>query len=347
MDSTKEHNNTQRILSFCYGYGGLERGISKVIPTRVAAYVEIEAFQNFNLVAAMESGMVDKAPIWTDLKTFDARPFHNRIHGIVGGYPCQGESHAGKRELWNDERFLWPYIEKAIVATNPFWCFFENVSGHLTGSFPYILDSLRTLGYTVEAGLFTADEVGAPHERKRTFILALGNTEYNGCSTIKKLRSDETTSDIWRKKKSKSTRQSKRAGGRINAKGVSRCSIGSQQKLGDSKRILLQGRGSRQGQEQSRGASNELSYPSNNGNGESSKEHQTEEFIQNGDKWPAKRGQSQHKWEAPRTVEPGVGCTVNGYNFRTELLRQYGNGVVSQQASLAFETLLDKLTNSK
>ena len=36
----------------------------------------------------------------------------------------------------------------------------------------------------------------------------------------------------------------------------------------------------------------------------------------------------QHEWEEPRTIEPGVGCTVNGYNFRNDLLRMYGNGVV-------------------
>jgi len=293
VDCTKKHIEQQRILSFCYGYGGLERGISEIIPTRTVAYVEIEAFQNFNLVSAMESGMVDKAPIWTNLKTFDAKPFHNRIHGIVGGYPCQGESHAGKRELWNDERFLWPYIEKAIIATNPFWCFFENVSGHLTGSFPYILDSLRSLGYTVEAGLFTADEVGAPHERKRVFILAMGDTQG----------------------------------------------------------VLLQRFGSRSREKQFRGASNELSdsiCKRLQGGEFWSKRKGLPRFCcrskQNKTLWPAKRGQSQYEWEAYRTVEPGVGCTVNGYNFRTELLRQYGNGVVSQTAALAFETLLDKMT---
>ena len=80
------------ILSFCPGLLGIERGLANVIGAlRVVAYVEIEAFIIANLVAGMESGLVDPAPIWTDAKTFDAKPFRGRIHGIIGGYPCPGE----------------------------------------------------------------------------------------------------------------------------------------------------------------------------------------------------------------------------------------------------------------
>jgi len=89
-----------------------------------------------------------------------------------------------------------------------------------------------------------------------------------------------------------------------------------------------------------------VSYIPSKRNGESSQEFETRKFIQNGYKWPAPPGQEQYEWEALRTVESGVGCTVNGYNFRTELLRQYGNGVVSQTATKAFSLLLDKHINN-
>lgn len=36
----------------------------------------------------------------------------------------------------------------------------------------YVAGRLEQLGYTCEAGLFSAEEVGAPHQRKRLFILA-------------------------------------------------------------------------------------------------------------------------------------------------------------------------------
>jgi DNA (cytosine-5)-methyltransferase 1 len=179
VDSTKEH----KIISICSGSLGIERGLHRAgANVRTVAYVEIEAFINFNLVAAMETGLVDKAPIWTDLQTFDGKPFHKRIHGIVGGYPCQGESFAGQRKLTEDPRFLYPHIERIIKSTKPIWCFFENVQGHLSGSFIHVLKSLQSMGYKVEAGLYTACEVGAPHQRKRIFILACSNiTELREC----------------------------------------------------------------------------------------------------------------------------------------------------------------------
>ena len=169
MDFTEE----QRIISFCTGYGGIEMGIKRVIPTiRTAVYVEIEAFAITNLVSKIEEGKLDAAPIYTNLKTFPSKKFRNRIHGIIGGYPCQPFSNAGQRKGTADPRHLWPYLEKHIRSIRPLWCFFENVGGHLTLGFDEVYKSLRNLGYKVEAGLFTAAEVGCPHKRERLFILA-------------------------------------------------------------------------------------------------------------------------------------------------------------------------------
>jgi len=134
--------------------------------------VEIEAFATANLVAKIEQGQMDAAPIWTNLKTFDGRPFRDKVHGIIGGYPCQPFSNAGKRAGTDDPRHLWPYIEEHIRTIRPLWCFFENVGGHLSLGFEEVAQSLRDLGYKVEAGLFTAAEVGSPHKRERLFILA-------------------------------------------------------------------------------------------------------------------------------------------------------------------------------
>ncbi len=169
MDNSEEF----RCISLCSGYAGIELGLKRVIPNlRTVAYVEVEAFACTNLVAKIEEGKLDAAPIWTDIKTFDGRPFRDRIHLITGGYPCQPFSVAGQRRGTDDPRHLWPYIERIIQAVRPVWCFFENVSGHLTIGYPEVYRSLRLMGYSVEAGLFTAEEIGTPHKRERLFILA-------------------------------------------------------------------------------------------------------------------------------------------------------------------------------
>ena len=86
MDITKAITH----LGLCAGYGGIELGIKRVIPAlRTVALCEIEAFAVANLVSKMEAGLMDAAPIWTDLKTFPWEEFRDRVDILTGGYPCQ------------------------------------------------------------------------------------------------------------------------------------------------------------------------------------------------------------------------------------------------------------------
>ena len=166
-------DHTQNIISFCTGYGGIELGLRRAgVDVRVVCNVEIEAFVQANLVAKIEEGRMDDAPIWTDLKTFPASIFRGKICGLIGGYPCQPFSSAGKRKGEDDPRHLWPYIRKHIRAIRPLWCFFENVRGHTTMGLWRVLSDLEEEGYETEWGLFSAEETGAPHQRIRCFILA-------------------------------------------------------------------------------------------------------------------------------------------------------------------------------
>lgn len=161
-------------ISVCTGIRGIERGLKRAgVNLREIAMVEIEAFACENLVCQMEAGLLDPAPIWTNARTFDGEPFRGLVDILLGGYPCQGESLAGLRELENYAGYLWPSIRKIVKSTNVPVCFFENVDDHLTGTFKYVLNDLRSMGYLVEAGVYSAEEVGAPHERQRIFILAI------------------------------------------------------------------------------------------------------------------------------------------------------------------------------
>ena len=63
MDSAKE---LPTVLSFCSGYGGIERGLDLAgFKHRVIAYVEIEAYAIANLANKMEAGAYS-APIWIE-----------------------------------------------------------------------------------------------------------------------------------------------------------------------------------------------------------------------------------------------------------------------------------------
>jgi site-specific DNA-cytosine methylase len=170
VDTAKE---LPTVISFCSGYGGIERGLDLAgVKHRVLAYVEIEAFAIANLVAKMESGQLVPAPIFTDLKTFPAHLFRGCVDIITGGYPCQPFSAAGKRLGTEDPRHLWPYILDHINAIRPVRCMFENVEGHISLGLREVIGDLEGAGYNATWGIFSAAEVGAPHQRKRVYIMA-------------------------------------------------------------------------------------------------------------------------------------------------------------------------------
>ena len=160
-------------VSLCAGYGGIDLGLKRAIPNlRTIAFSEIEAFACANLVAKMEAGCLDAAPIWTDVKTFPWEEFRGKVDILSGGYPCQPFSAAGKRLGKDDPRHLWPWIADGIRVCQPAVCFFENVEGHISLGLREVIGELEEIGYRATWGVFSAAEVGAPHQRKRVFILA-------------------------------------------------------------------------------------------------------------------------------------------------------------------------------
>jgi DNA (cytosine-5)-methyltransferase 1 len=170
VDTTEE---LPTVISFCSGYGGIERGLDLAgLEHTVIAYVEIEAFAIANLVNKMEDGIIPPAPIYTDIKTFPAHLFRDRVDLITGGYPCQPFSAAGKRLGEDDPRHLWPHIRKHIEAIRPARCFFENVEGHISLGLSSVISDLEEDDYRATWGIFSAREVGAPHQRKRVYIMA-------------------------------------------------------------------------------------------------------------------------------------------------------------------------------
>jgi len=161
------------VISLCSGYGGIERGLELAgYNHRLIAFCEIEAYVQKLTLEKMEAGQMVSAPLWTDLKTFPAQIFRDKVDLLLAGYPCQPFSQAGRRGGEDDPRHLWPYIKEHIRTIRPIQCFFENVQGHITLGLSTVISDLEELGYRTTWGIFSAEEIGAPHQRKRVFILA-------------------------------------------------------------------------------------------------------------------------------------------------------------------------------
>lgn len=155
----------RNVLSLCAGVGGLELGIALALHHRGEAargicYVEREASAAASLVASMEAGWFHPAPVWSDLATFDARPWRGLVHILASGDPCQDNSVAGKRAGADGERFLAPEVVRIAGECRPDLIVRENVTGNIAEQLAALVPPLERLGYRVAAGIFSSAETG-------------------------------------------------------------------------------------------------------------------------------------------------------------------------------------------
>lgn len=165
------------VVELCAGAGGLGLGIelgARLLggDARGVCYVEREAPAAAALVARMEAGDLAAAPVWSDLATFDGRPWAGVVDVVASGDPCQPNSHAGKRLGAADDRFLIHQLVRVVGECRPDRVFRENVTGNADGQLAALVPALEGLGYRVAAGIFSSAETGNSHGRERLFVMA-------------------------------------------------------------------------------------------------------------------------------------------------------------------------------
>ena len=171
----KRRNNVDihTYISLYTGAGGLDVGYRRGNPGAIPLlYVERDFEAAAVLVEKIRTGRLDQAPIWSNTSTLDCKPFVGKVDAIIGGFPCQPFSGAGRREGTEDERWLWEDITRLVSEIRPRELFLENVSGLFLGGIQVVIGGLSEMGYDAKWITLQAKEVGAPHQRERVFILA-------------------------------------------------------------------------------------------------------------------------------------------------------------------------------
>lgn len=107
----------------------------------------------------------------TELKTEELPNFDF----LVGGFPCQAFSNAGKRRGFDDTRgTLFFEIARVLKDKRPRYFLLENVRGLLSHNkgetFQTILEVLSDLGYELQWTLLNSKDFGVPQNRERVFI---------------------------------------------------------------------------------------------------------------------------------------------------------------------------------
>jgi len=174
----KEQTGTKNVVDLFCGAGGLSKGFEWAGYNIVAAndnYKQAcETYRINHPHTALIEGDITKDEIKSAL--FNAIK-GKKIDIIIGGPPCQGFSHAGKRLVDDPRNFLFKEFVEIVKQIQPKVVVLENVEGILTinegKSFESIKDSFRELGYKMEGKKLHAVKYGVPQKRKRVVMIGV------------------------------------------------------------------------------------------------------------------------------------------------------------------------------
>lgn len=182
-----------RIFSTFTGIGGFEIGIQNAFNNRAHILNGSEALHG-NSANASESGVriVGYSEIDKYATKVYERNFSNvRNYGditkinteelpdfdcLVGGFPCQTFSIAGKRKGFEDTRgTLFFDLARILRAKQPRLFVFENVKGLLSHdggrTFKTIIQTIDELGYDCQWQVLNSKNFGVPQNRERVYIV--------------------------------------------------------------------------------------------------------------------------------------------------------------------------------
>ena len=177
-----------RVLDLFSGYGGFALGLRLAgLDATTVCYVEWDKYCQQVIQQRQRDGLLDDAPIFGgDIRNFDGRPWRGCVDLTVAGFPCQPHSMAGARKIARglpDDRDLWPDTLRIISEVGSGIVILENVPGLLVsdGKRPayasIVVGELASIGYDAEWRIVSASEAGAPHLRKRWWLVAHSNAD--------------------------------------------------------------------------------------------------------------------------------------------------------------------------
>ena len=176
MDIQQSANGKLRELALFAGAGGGILG-GKLLGWQTVCAVERDAYAAQILAQRQNDGILETFPIWSDVCSFDGKPWRGIVDVVSGGFPCQPHSSAGTKKGTEDHRWLWDDIERIIIEVEPEYVYLENVPGVISnGALLEIVQRLDEIGFSVTWEILSAGKLGAEHERERIWILAHSNS---------------------------------------------------------------------------------------------------------------------------------------------------------------------------
>lgn len=115
-------------------------------------------------------------------------PYRDNVDLVFAGFPCQGFSNAGKKQVNDPRNRLFYEFLRVSRLVNPRFIIGENVPGLLRRKtddgeqyvIEKIADEFTGIGYTLTWRVLDASQFGVPQSRKRLIIVGFRNTEDYG-----------------------------------------------------------------------------------------------------------------------------------------------------------------------
>jgi DNA-cytosine methyltransferase len=164
----EEHAMSLTVGSTFTGVGGADLGLEQAGMT-IAWQCELDAWKRSVLAAHWPD-----IPVYTDITQLEDPP---PVDLLIGGFPCQDLSVAGKRKGFTGERSVLAFEFLRIAESlRPRWLLMENVPGLLSSNrgrdFARLIDEVVDTGYGVAWRVLDARYFGVPQRRRRIFICA-------------------------------------------------------------------------------------------------------------------------------------------------------------------------------
>jgi DNA (cytosine-5)-methyltransferase 1 len=159
-------------LALFAGAGGGILG-GKLLGWRTVCAVEYDAYAASVLVARQNDGCLEPFPVWSDVRTFDGRPWRGIAEVVSGGFPCTDISAAKQNAqgIEGQQSGLWSEMARIVGEVGPRYVFVENSPMLASRGLGRVLGDLAEMGYDARWGVLGACHAGAPHNRKRIWIV--------------------------------------------------------------------------------------------------------------------------------------------------------------------------------
>lgn len=160
-----------KLLSLFAGIGGFELGLERSGGFETVAQCEIDPY--CQKVLAKHWPQVKRYADIRDLTAAGLAADGIAVDAICGGFPCQDVSYAGKGAGIEGHRSgLWSEFARLIGELRPQVVFVENTTGLLSRGMGRVLADLAALGFDAEWHVISSAQFGAPHDRKRVWLVA-------------------------------------------------------------------------------------------------------------------------------------------------------------------------------